>query len=236
MTGRTKLALVVAAVAVLAVAVGASGAVAVSRALDRDASEEVLADTAAELGVEPEELSDALRTALGKQIDEAVESGLLDEELADRLREGLDSGALPLLGGRLLHGPGFRPFAFPGHGLGLGHWKRAGLEQAASYLGLEEQELRERVRGGETLAEIAEDEGRSVDGLVDALVRSAQERIDEAVAAGRLDEEHAAELKEELEQRITDLVQGELRFHPHGPFGRGSGSRGGPPPFAGPRG
>ncbi len=103
----------------------------------------------------------------------------------------------------------FRPFAHPG--------AFGGLDAAATYLDLTEEELHERLRDGETLAEIAEDEGKPVAGLVDAMVAAAEEKIDDAVEDGRLTEERADELKQELEERITDLVNGERR----GPFGFG---------------
>ena len=118
-------------------------------------------------------------------------------------------------------GPGFfgqnRRFAHP-RVLG-------GLDAAATYLGLSEEELHEALRDGKTLAEVAEDEGKSVAGLVDAMVAPAEERIDEAVEDGRLDEDRAAELKQRLEETMTELVEGELpgrRFGGPG-FGFGHG-------------
>jgi polyhydroxyalkanoate synthesis regulator phasin len=228
MSRGSKLALAVAGAAVLAIAVGASGAIAVSRALDGDASQAVIDDAAEQLGVQPDALSDALKQALQNRVDEAVEDGRLTEEQGERLKERIESGEVPFLVG----------FGFPGRNGFLGHHLGfASLEAAASFLDVTEAELRDRLRDGETLAEIARDEGKSVAGLVDALVDAANERIDEAVEDGRLDEERAAELREDLESRITDLVNGELRFRGHGRmFGRGFGFQGGPPPFAGPRG
>jgi hypothetical protein len=102
-----------------------------------------------------------------------------------------------------------RPFLFPG--------VFGGLEAAAEYLGLTERELYDELRDGKTLAEVAEDEGKSVAGLVDAMVAASVERIDEAVEDGRLSEEHAAELRRDLEESITELVEGE---RPWRPFGR----------------
>lgn len=227
MSRKSKLALGGTLALALAVAVGASGAIAVSRALDDDASQAIIDDAAAELGVEPDALSGALRQALENWIDEAVESGRLTQEQGERLKERLESGEVPFFGGL---GP-------PGFGFGLGHHLAGppSLEAAASYLELEDTELRERLRDGDTLADVARAEGKSVDGLVDALVAAAEERIDEAVDEGRLDEERAAELKEGLEARIDDLVNSELRFRGGPPFRRDFGFHGGgPPPWAGP--
>jgi hypothetical protein len=84
-----------------------------------------------------------------------------------------------------------RPFARPARGVDL--------DEAAEYLELSESELRDRLRDGETLAEVAEDEGKPVDGLVAALAAAARERIDE----------EAAEAKANLEDCIDDLVNGD---------------------------
>lgn len=228
---RIKIAAGVIGALALAVAVGAAGAVAASRVLSaNEESQAVIDDAAEQLGVQPRELSDALKQALKNSVDEAVEAGRLTEEQGQTLKDAIESGEVPLFGGFGHHGPG------KGFGPGHGHFGHAGgLETAASYLGLTEAELRSELAEGKTLAEVAKAEGKSVDGLVQAMVAEAKEKIDAAVDDGRLTEEQAAELKENLEERVTDLVNGELppmRFgwHP----GRGFGFHG-PPAFAGPR-
>jgi polyhydroxyalkanoate synthesis regulator phasin len=230
MSHRHKLFAGIAGGVVLAVAVGAAGAVAAGRALDaREESEAVIDDAADQLGIESSELSDALREALKNRVDEAVESGRLSEEQGAELKERIESGETPLIFPGLGRHGGF------GHG-GPGHFGK--LEAAATYLGLTGAELRERLADGKTLAEIAGDEGKSVDGLVDALVVEATEKIDEAVANGRLTDEQATELKAGLEERMQDLVEGELRAGPlRGGFREGfHGAPGGFPGQPGERG
>jgi len=225
-TGKIKVAGSAALAVVLTVTLGAAGAIAASRALSSDEqSQAVIDDAAAQLGVEPSALSDALEEALKNRVDAAVEAGRLTEEQGDELKERIESGDSPLLFGGFGHkGPGF------------GHF--GNFEAAAPYLGLTMAELRDRIANGDTLAEIAKAEGKSVDGLVQTLIDAAEERIDDAVADDRLTEDRAAELKEGLEERITDLVNGELRdrhfgFRPG--FGRGFGLHGGPSAFHGPQ-
>jgi polyhydroxyalkanoate synthesis regulator phasin len=226
MTKRRKITItaVVAGAAALAVALGAAGAIAASGVLSpKEESQAVIDDAAERLGVEPSELSDALKEALKSRVDAAVDAGRLTEAQGEALKERIDEGQTPLLFGALGR------FG-PGHAFGhLGHFDK--LETAASYLGLSEAELREQLRDGNTLAEIAKAEGKSVDGLVQALVRDAKTRLDQAVEDGRLTQAQADELAEDLEQRITDLVNGEIpergfghRFggfdRPFAPFGR----------------
>ena len=219
-----------AGIAMLVVALGATGAVAASRALSpSEESKAVIEDAAAQLGVQPDALSNALKEALKNRIDAAVEAGRLTEAQANELKKRIDSGdGVPLFGGPGLRGHG------PGH---FGHFGHFGnLTAAAAYLGLTEAELRQQL-GDKTLAQIAKDEGKSVAGLVGALVNAAGKAIDEAVADGRLTQERADELKSTLAERIESFVNAEFAERGHG-FHRGFGAGGisprGPPGFDGP--
>jgi polyhydroxyalkanoate synthesis regulator phasin len=219
------------AAAAFAVA-GAGAAIAGSDVLSpEERSKAVIDDAAKELGVEPSALSDALKHALENRIDEAVEAGRLTEEQGKALKERIDSADVPLVFGGIA--PGDRPgFGFgPGFGHFGGHFGLfAGLDTAASYLGLDEDELRDRLADGRSLAEIAKAQGKTVDGLVDALVADAEKRIDTAVDGGRLTKEQASELKQDLREHVTVFVNrepgelhrfGERRFGPgQGNFGR----------------
>ena len=190
--------LILCAVAV-AVVVGAGAAVAAGKdVFDPEQEREAFqAAVAEELGVTTTELQNAYKAAALEQLEAAVAAGRLTEEQADEVRERIESG--DFLGPA---GFGF----FGGHGLrGPGHH----LEGAADYLGLSEEELHERLRNGDTLAEIAEAEGRSVAGLELALVAAAKERLDEAVADGRITAAQRDELLEQLESKVDDLVNGE---------------------------
>ena len=208
------------AAAAFAVAGAGAGIAATGALSPEDRSKAVIDDAAKELGVEPSALSDALKHALENRIDEAVEAGRLTEEQGKELKERIDSSDVPLVFGGIA----------PGDRSGFGHFGHfglvGGLETAASYLGLEEDELRDALAGGKCLAEVAKAEGKSVAGLVDALVADAQKRIDAAVDNGRLTDEQARELKQDLDDRVTDLVNrepGELHGFGERRFGRGSG-------------
>ena len=105
-----------------------------------------------------------------------------------------------------------------------------GLEAAAEVLGMEVDALREALAGGQTLAEVAEGAGVSVEDLVAALVADATEHLDAAVDEGRITEEQAAEMADGLEERIQARVDGELPAGgPGGPGGHGFPGRPGGP-------
>ena len=96
------------------------------------------------------------------------------------------------------------------------------VETITDLLGIEASDLFDALRDGKTLAEVAEDNGVSTDELVTALVDEAEARIDERVTDGDLTADEAAELKADLQDRITDRVNAELgefgpRMGHHGP-------------------
>lgn len=67
---------------------------------------------------------------------------------------------------------------------GPGHAMRGmKLEAAAEAIGITEEELREQLRGGATLAEVAEANGVDRQAVVDALVAAGNEQLDELRAS-----------------------------------------------------
>ena len=186
-------------VALVAVS-GAGAAVAATKLGSPQESRAVVNDAANQLGVTPERLTTALKTALKNRVDAAVKAGQMTKAEGDALKARIDENALPLLGPR-----GHR------HG-GPGHFKRVGhgLDAAAKYLGLSEAALRTQLEGGKTLAQVAKDRGKSVDGLVDALVADRKAGIDQAVKDGRLTQAQADEFVSGLKARVTDMVNGRM--------------------------
>ncbi|HJU48889.1 MAG TPA: hypothetical protein VJ689_12180, partial [Gaiellaceae bacterium] len=211
MHNRTRLIAGAAAVAALA---GGGAAIAANQGSFQDEQNAVLAAAAQQLGVEPAELSAALTDALSARIDAAVAAGTLTEEDGARMKERLADGDVPLVGL-----PGMGPHV---HGIGpLG-----GLEAAAGYLGLTRAQLREALADGDTLADVAKENGKSVDGLEAAMLAAAKDDLAAAVARGRVTEAQQTEILADLPDRIADLVAGT--------FQHGFGPRPGGPPVFGP--
>jgi hypothetical protein len=198
--------LVAGGAALLAVVV-AGGAIAATNALTpRQEQQAVINDAAQRLGVQPQELSNALKEALKSRVDAAVRDGRLTREQAARLKERIDAGGAPLFG--LSPKVEFRHH----HGHGPFHAK---FEAAADYLGMTQAQLREELASGKTLAQVARDRNKSVDGLVDALVARAERKLERAVESGDLTDTEKREMLSGLRERITDVVNGRFppRFH-----------------------
>lgn len=220
--------------AAAALAVGGAGAgVAATKLTANTPSEEsraIVNDAAKNLGVEPSKLSAALKKAFEDRVDAAVAAGRLTEQQGKVLKQRIESDDFPLLGA-----PGF---GF-GHREGGPHWFMHGLDAAASYLGLTEAQLRSRLENSKSLAQVAKAQGKSVDGLKDALVKEAKTKLDAAVKAGRLSSAQEQRILSEIQEHVDDLVNGtppgppRFRGGPHG-FGFGFRDGDGPPPFAAP--
>ena len=214
--------------AAAALAVGGAGAgVAATKLATNSPSEEskaIVNDAAKSLGVEPSKLSAALKKAFEDRIDAAVADGRLTKAQGDELKQRIESGELPAL----------RAARLRAHGPGGPHGFFHGLDAAASYLGLTEAELHSRLESGKTLAEIAKAQGKSVDGLKDAMVKDAKTKLDAAVKAGRLSSAEEQRILADLQQHVDDLVNGKLPDRRDAPRGFGFRDRQGPPPFADP--
>jgi hypothetical protein len=208
------------AIIVVAMAAVAGGGAAIAAAQDSPSSgvSSYLEGLARHLGVSTDELKDAMKAAALDEVSAAREDGRLTQEQADALKERIESGEVP---------PFFGAFLGPRHDRGLNHFPHPlpfhhhhhfffeeKLSTAADYLGLSEDELEERLNEGSTLAEVAEAQGESVDGLKQALVDAAEERIDQAVEHGDLTQAEADDLLEGLERRIDAFVEHAFfRFH-----------------------
>lgn len=131
---------------------------------------------------------------LADTLQELVDDGTITSEQADAV-EGAIREARPERQGR---GPG----AFGHRGGGP-----LALQEAAAALGLDTDALREALRDGRSIADVAAEQGVDLQGVIDALVAAAEERLDEAVAEGEIDAERAAERRSALRDRITRLVE-----------------------------
>ena len=120
------------------------------------------------------------------------------------------------------HGMGAMGSMGRGHEMGEGHAMgemggrpaaRMGAAvggQVGEFLGMDRRELGEALRGGASIADLA---GDRADELVADLVARGTERIEQAVADGRLDRERADGILSRVEERITARLEG---GHPAG--------------------
>lgn len=139
-------------------------------------------------------------------------------------------------GALVLAGTGTAVAAAIGHGhavrgvtahMGFGH-HRGGpsdeLSAAATYLGITADALKTDLQSGKTLAQVADaTSGKSAAGLVQALVAAEKSELDAAVTAGKLTAAQEQTLLANVQQRVTDLVNGTRPSFPGPGPGKGFG-------------
>jgi polyhydroxyalkanoate synthesis regulator phasin len=175
------------------------------------ARSEFLDILARRLGIERSELDSALKAMALAEVQWAEDNGFITKAQADTIRERINSGEAKGLGRLGLHGP--LGLALGGYGRHGGLWKGrfhrgAGvLTAAATYLGLSERELIQALRT-KTLAQVARDQGKTVDGLTAAIRAEKKSNLDEAVAEGRITSAQANALLQRFDAEAGDLVNG----------------------------
>lgn len=102
-------------------------------------------------------------------------------------------------------------------------------EAVAEVLDLTPEELREQLATGATLGEVADAQGVDRAAVVDAIVASITEHLQEAVDAGRLNQEQADERLADVDARAQQVLERSFDGEgPRGRFGHGPHGRGGP--------
>ena len=142
-----------------------------------------------------------------------------DPAVSSPFNDGLGSYGL---GGGRLGGRGFGGGLGPGDGGGLGFGFRrfagGGLTAAASYLGLSASQLQSDLQNGQTLAQIARSQGKTLDGLVAAMVAQLKKTLNTAVSQGVMTQAQADELASRLAARMKEMANG---IRPPNGFDRG---------------
>lgn len=220
--------------AVLAAGAGGGAAIAASGGDERQQTEQsILAGAAKRLNVTPEALRGALSAAEDAQLDQAVKDGKLTQEQADAIKKhrAQDGSVLGGVGGGPGHGG--HGFGGPGHGPGLRFKAGPGeaLDAAASALGISRADLVKKVRAGQSIADVAKAEGKSLDDVKQAITAGVTKELDQAVADKKLTSAQRDDILKRLSEHLDDLVNGKRpagapRFE----------KRGGPPAGALPRG
>ncbi|HWB22925.1 MAG TPA: hypothetical protein VG652_08555 [Gaiellaceae bacterium] len=203
MKAHLKRKLVAGVVTVAAVAGGGAAIAATQDSSPTATSSAIVSDAASQLGIQSSSLTAALKKAEENQIDAQVTAGTLTQTQADAIKAKIEAGTVPLVGVGRPGGPGFGPGGPAGVGGPGGN-----LDAAATYLGVTGAVLKTDLQNGKTLAQVATAQGKTVDGLVSALVTAAKSDLDTQVTAGNLTAAQEASIESDLTAHITDMVNG----------------------------
>jgi hypothetical protein len=178
---------------------------------DRPHARAELEAAAEALGLSVEELMSKLSDGETTIADVAEQEGVPLDDVKDAMTDAARARIDELVT-KPWPKPGFRehPGKAPGHGRWFGGGPfGANLDELASALGIDIDELRTQLREGKSPAEIAQEQGIDVDELIDEVVAAVGERLDDAVENGHLTREQADNLEAKLREVITAMVNGE---------------------------
>jgi uncharacterized protein YidB (DUF937 family) len=167
-----------------------------------------IADMAEAEGVDLAEVEAALVAAATERIDAAVADGKIDEDRAAEMLDGLSDKVSEMVNADR------SDLADRGHGRGDGHGRRGGVrglfggssEELTELLGLSTDEIRAAMADGQSLADLAAEQGVDLDEVTAVLIAGIEEKIDQAVENGRIDADEAAEKLAAAEERVDEAV------------------------------
>ena len=91
--------------------------------------------------------------------------------------------------------------------------RRAGAKIVADTLGVTRQELRDALKGGQTITQYATSLGKDPQTVVDALTKAATDKLDQLVADGTITQERADKVKTNLPARIDKVMNHQFGQH-----------------------
>src|SRR5437868_4677467 len=156
-----------------------------------------VAAVATEHNVDPAGVVNAVVAALTQQIDRAAAQGKIDGNRADQAKQ-----KLPDFANRFVNETKSK------RGRGRAILKDA-ANAAAKEIGVSVADLKQARKDGKSIAQVAKDHNKSVDDVVNAIVKQATSDIDQAVKDGKLDSNKADQIKQKLPDRAKQLVNRE---------------------------
>lgn len=145
--------------------------------------------------------------AITARLDEAVANGQITQERADSIAENLETTITAALNGEL-EGNLRERLEERRRDRADNQVPRELLEVIIAETGLTSFELRDQLQDS-TIAEVLAANGADVQVVLDRAVSIITQRLDEAVANGRITQAQADERLQNIEQRMTDWLTGE---------------------------
>ena len=156
-----------------------------------------VAAVATEHSVDPANVVNAVVAALTQRIDQAAAQGKIDANRADQAKQ-----KVPDIANRFVNETKSK------RGRGRAILKDA-ANAAAKEIGVSVADLKQARKDGKSIAQVAKDHNKSVDDVVNAMVKQATSHVDQAVKDGKLDSKKADQIKQKLPDRAKQLVNRE---------------------------
>ncbi|WP_206529894.1 hypothetical protein [Brevibacillus sp. SYP-B805] len=159
-----------------------------------------LADIAKEQGVAEDDVIALLTKQQEEKLAEAVKAGKLTQEQADKLKANSAERI-----------KGFVENTHAGKGRGfIGFKDNADL---LALLKIDAAKLQEELKAGKSLADIAKEQGIAEDDVIALLTKQQEEKLAEAVKAGKLTQEQADEKLAQFKEKVKQFVESQRTAH-----------------------
>ncbi len=156
-----------------------------------------VAQIATEHGVDPSSVVNAIVAALSQKIDQKAAAGTIDANRAAQAKQKLPNAASKFVN-ETKPRRGYRVL-------------KDAVQAAAKEIGVSTNDLRDAHKNGKSIAQVAQDHGKSADDVVNAIVKAATADVDQAVKDGKLDAQKADQIKKNLPDRAKTLVDRQPR-------------------------
>jgi hypothetical protein len=182
------------------------------------------AEILSQQGVDPDTFIDSMLVDLQDHLSQAVSEGRIEQDRADQIYEKA-SEQLPLVMDRTFENAG------PGQGQGNGqrpqnqrnNVTRGIIGRLLEETGLTGEELRAELEAGKTPGEILIENGGDPDAFTASVLADLQTKLDEAVAAGKIDQERADQIYAQASERLPEALDQTFDLQQGG--GPGGGNR-----------
>jgi flagellar basal body-associated protein FliL len=196
-------ALAVAAVVVTAGAVGAVSMVSAqtpaqtpTTAPTANAKDDFLSKFAANLGVTVDQVKTAGKSAADSTVDDLVAQGKLTQDRATRIKEKIDGG----------RGLGFGRFMERRKAARAANVREGIAKSAATAIGIDVSELRTAFQNGSSIADVAAENGASVDTVKTQITNDAKAKLDAALQNGKITQTQEDNLLQKLAAKLDEIV------------------------------
>ncbi len=152
---------------------------------------------ATNLGISTDTLKSALTKTETQMLDQAVANGKLTQAQADKIKARIESG----------NGPIF-PFLGRGHGKGEREFLERGdiVKQTAGFLGIDRQAVVDALKNNQSLAQVAQDHGKTADELSGYLYDQLKTQLDQAVTNNKITQDRENTVLGKAKDRINTAI------------------------------
>lgn len=157
-----------------------------------------------EHGVSEQTIKDLMIQQMNQRIAEGVQSGRITAEKAEQMKSGMDKHVSAMINGK---GP-MRGH----HSAGHARFNNAKLLEA---LKMDNESLKTEMKAGKSLVTIGKEHGVTEQTIKDIMVQQMTQRIDAGVQSGRITADKAEQMKSNMDQRISDMINGTGAMHKH---------------------